>query len=157
MIDEDEDIMKTFTDYSKDSDIEFIQVDISDKDPWKDKTVKDIPIPHDTLIAMIIRNGEAKVPSGKTKIIEGDKVIMTAKNYDNDSVIHLQERIITPESGWVGKKVFQYSPNSNEIIVLIKRGEESIIPRGNTVLQENDIMVINEIQSKPKIVNNDKV
>jgi cell volume regulation protein A len=157
MIDQDEDIMKTFTDYSKDSDIEFIQVDITDKDPWKDKTVKDIPIPHDTLIAMIIRNGEAKVPSGKTKIIEGDKVIMTAKNYDNDSVIHLQERIITPESGWVGKKVFQYSPNSNEIIVLIKRGEESIIPRGNTVLQENDIMVINEIQKKPKIANNDKV
>ena len=157
MIDQDEDIMKTFTDYSKDSDIEFIQVDITDKDPWKDKTVKDIPIPHDTLMAMIIRNGEAKVPSGKTKIIEGDKVIMTAKNYDNDSVIHLQERIITPESGWVGKKVFQYSPNSNEIIVLIKRGEESIIPRGNTVLQENDIMVINEIQKKPKIVNNDKV
>ncbi|MBQ5882498.1 MAG: hypothetical protein IIW70_06705, partial [Bacteroidales bacterium] len=157
MIDQDEDIMKTFTDYSKDSDIEFIQVDIIDKDPWKDKTVKDIPIPHDTLIAMIIRNGEAKVPSGKTKIIEGDKVIMTAKNYDNDSVIHLQERIITPESGWVGKKVFQYSPNSNEIIVLIKRGEESIIPRGNTVLQENDIMVINEIQKTPKIANNDKV
>ena len=157
MIDQDEDIMKTFTDYSKDSDIEFIQVDITDKDPWKDKTVKDIPIPHDTLIAMIIRNGEAKVPSGKTKIIEGDKVIMTAKNYDDDSVIHLQERIITPESGWVGKKVFQYSPNSNEIIVLIKRGEESIIPRGNTVLKENDIMVINEIQKKPKIVNNDKV
>jgi cell volume regulation protein A len=53
--------------------------------------------------------------------------------------------------------VFQYSPNSNEIIVLIKRGEESIIPRGNTVLKENDIMVINEIQKKPKIANNDKV
>ncbi len=157
MIDQDEDIMKTFTDYSQDSDIEFIQVDISDKDPWKDKTVKDIPIPHDTLIAVIIRDGEAKVPSGKTKIKEGDKVIMTAKNFDNDSVIHLQERVITPESGWVGKKVFQYSPNSNELIVLIKRGEESIIPRGNTVLHENDIMVINEILTKPKTDYNEKV
>ncbi len=150
MIDKDEDIMKTFTDYSQDNDIEFVQVDITAKDPWRDKTVKDLPIPHDMLIAVIVRDSEIKVPSGKTKILEGDKVIMTAKNYNNDSVIHLSERIITPQSGWVGKKVFQYSPNSNELIVLIKRGDETIIPRGNTILSENDILVVNEIQPQSK-------
>lgn len=157
MIDNDEDIMKTFTDYSQDSDVEFIQIDIKERDPWCNKTVKDLPIPHDTLIAVIVRQGETKVPNGKTKLLLGDKVIMTARNFDNDSVIHLSERIITKESGWVGKKVFQYSPNSNELIVLIKRGNDAIIPRGDTVLNENDILVINEIHPTQNSVNNGKV
>ena len=122
MTSSEEDILKTFTDYSDNMDVSFVQMNIGEKDSWCGKVIKDLPIPQETLIAVILRDEKAIIPSGKTKILPGDKVI--------------------------GKKVFQYSPDSNELIVLIKRGNRAIIPRGNTVIHKNDVMVINKIRKE---------
>lgn len=146
MIDKDEDIMKTFTDYSEETDVCFVQLEITEKDQWNGKVVKDLPIPNDTIVAVVIRDGKAVVPSGKTRILAGDKVIMSAIEFDDQNVIHLSERKIEKGNEWIGKKVFQYSPQSDELIVLIRRGDNVIIPRGGTVICEGDIMVINKIR-----------
>ena len=146
MTDKNENILKTFTDYSDNMDVSFVQMDIGEKDAWNGKVIKDLPIPHDTIIAAILRNGKAIIPSGRTKIITGDKVIMSAMDFKDESIMQLSERTIERGSEWIGKKVFQYSPDSNELIVLIKRGNRAIIPRGNTVIHKNDIMVVNKIR-----------
>ena len=147
MTDKDEDIMKTFTDYSEETDVSFVQLEIGDNDPWNGKVIKDLPIPHDTILALILRDDKALVPNGRTRIHSGDKVIMSAKEFEDDNIIHLSERKIEKDSEWIGKKVFQYSPDSNELIVMIRRGDKAIIPRGNTVIEEGDIMVINHHQT----------
>lgn len=147
MTSNEEDILKTFTDYSENTDICFVQMEIDEKDSWNGKVIKDLPIPHDTIIAAILRNDKAIVPSGRTKIQTGDKIIMSAIEYSDESLMQLSERKIERGSEWIGKKVFQYSPDSNELIVLIKRGDKAIIPRGNTVIHKNDIMVINKIRT----------
>lgn len=147
MTSNEEDILKTFTDYSENTDICFVQMEIDEKDSWNRKVIKDLPIPHDTIIAAILRNDKAIVPSGRTKIQTGDKIIMSAIEYNDESIMQLSERKIERGSEWIGKKVFQYSPDSNELIVLIKRGDKAIIPRGNTVIHKNDIMVINKIRT----------
>lgn len=147
MTDEDEDIMKTFTDYSEETDVCFVQLEIGDNDPWNGKVIKDLPIPHDTILALILRDDKALVPNGRTRIHSGDKVIMSAKEFEDDNIIHLSERKIEKGSEWIGKKVFQYSPDSNELIVMIRRGDKAIIPRGNTIIEEGDIMVINHHQA----------
>lgn len=147
MTSNEEDILKTFTDYSDNTDICFVQMEIDEKDSWNGKVIKDLPIPHDTIIAAILRNDKAIVPSGRTKIQTGDKIIMSAIEYNDESIMQLSERKIERGSEWIGKKVFQYSPDSNELIVLIKRGDRAIIPRGNTVIHKNDIMVINKIRT----------
>lgn len=147
MTDKDEDIMKTFTDYSEETDVSFVQLEIGDNDPWNGKVIKDLPIPHDTILALILRDDKALVPNGRTRIHSGDKVIMSAKEFEDDNIIHLSERKIEKGSEWIGKKVFQYSPDSNELIVMIRRGDKAIIPRGNTVIEEGDIMVINHHQA----------
>lgn len=146
MISSEDDILKTFTDYSEKTDISFVQMNIDDKDSWNGKVIKDLPIPKDTIIAAIMRDGKAIIPSGKTRIMAGDKVIMSAIEFEDEDIVHLSERRIERGSQWIGKKVFQYSPDSNELIVLIKRGDRAIIPRGNTVIHKNDVMVINKIR-----------
>ncbi|HIZ87603.1 MAG TPA: potassium/proton antiporter [Candidatus Coprenecus pullistercoris] len=146
MTSSEEDILKTFTDYSDNMDVSFVQMDISEKDSWNGKVIKDLPIPHDTLVAAILRDGKAIIPSGRTKILPGDKVIMSARDFEDENIMQLSERRIERGSEWIGKKVFQYSPDSNELIVLIKRGNRAIIPRGNTVIHKNDVMVINKIR-----------
>ena len=148
MTSSEEDILKTFTDYSDNMDVSFVQMDITDKDAWNGKVIKDLPIPHDTIVAAIIRNGKAIIPSGRTKILTGDKVIMSARDFDDENIMQLSERRIERGCEWIGKKVFQYSPDSNELIVLIKRGNRAIIPRGNTVIHKNDVMVINKIRKE---------
>lgn len=146
MISSEDDILKTFTDYSEKTDISFIQMNIDDKDSWNGKVIKDLPIPKDTIIAAIMRDDKAIIPSGKTRIVAGDKIIMSAIEFEDEDIVHLSERRIERGSPWIGKKVFQYSPDSNELIVLIKRGDRAIIPRGNTVIHKNDVMVINKIR-----------
>ena len=124
-----------------------VQMDISEKDSWNGKVIKDLPIPHDTLVAAILRDDKAIIPSGRTKILPGDKIIMSARDFEDENIMQLlSERRIERGSEWIGKKVFQYSPDSNELIVLIKRGNRAIIPRGNTVIHKNDVMVINKIR-----------
>lgn len=146
MTSSEEDILKTFTDYSDKTDVSFVQMNISDKDSWCGKVIKDLPIPQETIVAVILRNGKAIIPSGKTRILSGDKVIMSAKDFEDEDLMQLSERRIDRGSEWIGKKVFQYSPDSNELIVLIKRGNRAIIPRGDTVIHKNDVMVINKIR-----------
>ena len=148
MTSSEEDILKTFTDYSDNMDVSFVQMNIGEKDSWCGKVIKDLPIPQETLIAVILRNEKAIVPSGKTKILPGDKVIMSARDFEDEDLMQLSERRIERGSEWIGKKVFQYSPDSNELIVLIKRGNRAIIPRGNTVIHKNDVMVINKIRKE---------
>lgn len=147
MIDKNEDIMKTFTDYIEETDVQFIKLKIDAHDRWNGALIKELKLPNDTLIALIIRDGKALIPNGKTKIHEGDSIIMSGKDFEDHNYIHLIERKIPKDSEWVGKKIFQYSPFSDELIVLIRRGDETIIPRGNTIIEKNDIMIVNKVSS----------
>ena len=145
MIDKDEDIMKTFTDYTVDTDIDFFYFDITEEDRWNGKILKNLEIPRDALVALIIRNDRTIIPNGNTRITTGVRVVMTARNFQDDQVIHLSERKIGKGNEWIGRRVFEYSPSPDELIVLIQRGNKTIIPRGSTKVEENDIMVINKV------------
>ena len=48
MTSSEEDILKTFTDYSDNMDVSFVQMNIGEKDSWCGKVIKDLPIPQET-------------------------------------------------------------------------------------------------------------
>lgn len=43
---------------------------------WCNKAIEEIKIPKDTIIAMILRDGETIIPDGKTQIVENDIVVL---------------------------------------------------------------------------------
>ncbi len=49
---------------------------IESTDAWCDKSIGELNLPKDVLIAMIIRNAETIIPDGKTVVKEGDTVVM---------------------------------------------------------------------------------
>ncbi len=148
MIDRKADIMKTFTDYAEDdTQASFIEITIHEKDQWDGHCLKDLRFPKDVLVALVMRNGKPIIPHGKTKLSVGDRLILSAKAFEDHNIIHLSERKITKDNEWVGKKVFQYSPGPEELIVLIRRGDDVIIPKGDTVLRKDDILVINSLNN----------
>ncbi len=52
------------------------EVVLSAGSPILGKTLKDLSLPDDSLVAVIIRNGEPIVPSGLSRMLEGDTVVL---------------------------------------------------------------------------------
>lgn len=146
MIDNDENVLKTFTDYSNETDIQFIKLNINENHTWKNKKISDINLPPETLIVMILRNGKTVVPRGNTTIIENDVLVLSALKFDinannRNEQITLSEEEITPFHEWAGHTIAEVMPK-NILAVMIKRNGKCLIPKGNSQIMCGDILVI---------------
>ncbi len=148
MTDSEADIMKTFTDYAEDdTQACFIEMTIRKNGPWVGHYLKDLKFPNDILAAVLIRGKEVIIPHGRTVIHAHDRIVFSTKSFIDHNIIHLSERKMTKGNESIGKMIHQYSPEPDELVVLIRRNDEIIIPKGNTVILENDILVINSIRN----------
>lgn len=141
MIDIHSNINKTFNDYQEESDISFIKVHIKKRHPWANKQIKNIPFGSELLVAVILRGGERIVPNGNTQILPGDLLVIAAKSFEDREEMMLQEFVIDKNSRLKGKLISELPASENKLIITIKRGEKTLIPRGNMRLEENDILV----------------
>lgn len=144
MIDKNENIMKTFTDYTEEVPVQFIRLAISKNHPWVGSSVKDISLPPDTLLALILRDNEKIIPKGNNLIFKGDILVLSAKTFSGDENIILTERRITETSDWLGKSISQIDVEPDKLVIMIKRNDRIIIPRGKTILKNSDVLVINQ-------------
>ena len=79
---EEGDVMKTFTDYSNETQIQFIRLPVRAGHKWLGKSVEQIDLPPETLLVMILRGERVVIPRGGTVICEGDIIILSALGYD---------------------------------------------------------------------------
>lgn len=141
MID-DSDVMTTFSDFSEDADVTFGSVEVDADSPWKGRLVSELGLPSNILVVMILRGEEYLVPMGHTLIHEGDTVITCTKLYDNETVANLVEHPLSKNSKWIGHPIKDYPKKSDSLVVMIRRGSESLIPNGNTVLEAGDVLFL---------------
>jgi cell volume regulation protein A len=146
MTDASIDVMKTFNDYTEEIDVQFIKLVLSENHPWVNKMIMDIVLPPDTLIVLIQRGGNTIIPNGTTLMLEEDICVLCASAFQGDSNVRLSEFKITHDSKWIGKKIFEFSPQPSELVIMIKRGNRSVIPRGYTTIQEGDVLIINKME-----------
>lgn len=140
MIDRHGDVMKTFTDYSYEVPVSFIEFEILEGHPWVDKTVQSLKFPKNLIVVLIIRNEERIIPKGSTFVLAGDKIIICGRTGNSVDGVSLSEVEITKSHELCDKFIKDIS-KENEIIVMIKRGRRLIIPDGNTQILENDVIV----------------
>ena len=145
MSDTNADVMKTFSDYSEEVDLQFIRIRITEEHTWSHTAVKDISLPPDTLFLMLLRGEETMIPSGETVFLPGDTAVLSARGYQEQENLELTEMKITAKSPWIGIKISDFSPYPGELVIMILRGEETIVPKGDTVIMENDLLVIYSI------------
>ncbi len=143
MTDASADVMKTFSDYTEEVDLQFIKVKMTGKHPWLGHAIREVTMLPDTLVVLIIRDGVHIVPDGRTVFKKNDIVVISAHSFNSSNSIQLKEKLITANSMWIGKKIREYSPNSGELVIMIIRGEKTIVPTGHTVIEKNDPLVIN--------------
>lgn len=144
MIDEGYDVMKTFSDYSGDEiPIEFIQLTVSENQNWCDKSISDLNLPPDTLMVLIKREGEDVVPNGQTVLCCGDTIVLAAKSIDFEEYYNMTELVLTKKLLSKGTTLSELSGEIDALVMLIIRGDEFIIPNGETTLYVGDTLVLN--------------
>lgn len=142
MIDEESDVRKTFNDYQEKSSITLMRIFVPKGHMWENKTIEEATIPGDSLALMIKRNGENIVPKGNTIIKANDSIVLSIPEYNFKDDINLREIKIEKDNTWCDKTIEEINLPNDILIALIKRGNENIIPRGKTLILEDDIVVV---------------
>jgi len=142
MIDTNSDVMTTFNDFKETTDITFGCVKISETGRWEGKYVKDLQLPKGFLLILVLKDDEQIIPTGDTLLQAGDSVVFCSPSYEDKTTDSLIQHRLSEKSKWAGHMVKEYPNAGHNLLVMIKRGEEKIIPDGNTVLQNGDVLVL---------------
>lgn len=142
MIDLNDNVLKTFNDYSDEHDIDFIRLKINNAHPWANKKIHELGSIPETLIVAIIRQKIIITPKGNTLLKADDTLIICAKTYQDNDKIELNELTIHAKNPWIGKKLRDINISQDSLIVLIQRQGQDIIPDGDTIIELADTLVI---------------
>lgn len=142
MVDNDADVRKTFNDYQEDTALQLITIHIPEYHGWANRMIKDITMPTGALALMIKRGDETIITKGDTLVHAGDNVILSVPPYIPSEDEQLEERYISKKDKWCNKKISELELGRDELIAMIIRGDETIIPDGKTVICEKDVVVL---------------
>lgn len=147
LIDDETPVAMTFNDYSDEKNVRIINILVGAHHPWIGKTISEIHFPHQSLAVLIKRKDEHVIPKGDTKLEENDIVLLSSEYEADVSNVQIQEISISKNSNWVGKSIAECKIPKEQIIILIRRGEENIIPSGSTVIMANDVLLTCSLKS----------
>lgn len=143
MIDEHADVRKTFNDYQEENDVSFIKIHMDETHPWAYKKLRDIVTPPDFLIALVARQNQGfMVPSGDTEILPGDLLVIAGREFENRENLTLREVAVTEKNRYCNKSLREINLPNGTLIVMVQRLNQTIIPCGDTTIQEGDTLVV---------------
>ena len=143
MIGSGDDVMRTFSDYASETEVEFIQLDVTPGHPWEGKTLRELAFPPGLLCVMILRGETPLTPRGKTILRAGDSAVLCAASFTgHEEEISLSEFPLTDGHPWVQKRISSLGLPPQELIVLVRREGKAFVPGGGTLLKSGDRIVV---------------
>lgn len=144
MIDGDADVSKTFTDYQEESDVSFIKIHLGHGHPWSGRTLQELALPRDLLVVMVTRGGTTFAPNGATRLQVGDLMVLAARSFEDRESMHLTEVFVGRGHRLANLPLSQAVGGKGRLVILVKRGLETIIPTGSTVVRPGDTLIVAE-------------
>ncbi len=129
-------------DNGAEEDVHFIKIQIDKSDKWAGRNISELDLPKGIIIAIIQRKNETVIPRGNTKIRAGDKIVLGADSIKGDKPIYLKEVTIGKNHIWNGQMIKDLDISRQTVIIMIKRGEKTIVPNGGLTLFEGDTVVM---------------
>lgn len=145
MIDDSGNVMRTFNDYSEEKPVQFVKLSIKKEGhPWMNRQVKEVELPPCTLLVMILREKEKIIPKGDTVFQKGDVAVLSAAAFTEEEEVQLSltEVEIGDKHEWRDKKIAEIALEKDQLMIIVERGDKTIIPGGNVVLQKGDKVVV---------------
>ncbi len=134
--------LKSFKDYSLETDIRFVRLEVEEGHPWLSQRVMDLQLPPGLLIAVIQRGEDVVVPRGDIVIRKGDRIVLGAEGYQDEVGIRLKELILKERHRWVGQKIKDLDISRQTLIVMVRRDGKLLIPSGDLKLEANDMILL---------------
>ncbi len=135
-------LLKETNDLTEDMDIHFIKIKLGKKESWVGKKIRELLLPSDLLIVGIERNREFVMPSGDTLLLEDDVVVMASEKYKDEWSVELKEILLKFGHPWCDRRIKELDISRKAFIVMVRRNDVAIIPKGDLKLRENDVVVI---------------
>jgi cell volume regulation protein A len=144
MVDNSQNVMKTFSDYREEQDMQLIQMRLNPGHRYIGKYLRDLNL-NDLLIVLIERNNETIIPRGDVMLCEGDTLVLSGEAYQGKGEAVLDEVEIQRGNADIGKCIRDIDRLGDSLVVLIRRKDGStVIPKGDTVIKEGDVLVLSK-------------
>lgn len=134
--------LKRISEYAHEEDIHFIKVNLRKKDSWVGKRIVDLELPHGVIVAMIRRGRENIVPRGDVILRSNDTLILGAEALKDDKHIDLKEIVLLSQNPWNGLRIRDLDISRQTIIVMVKRNDTVLVPKGELMLLEGDHVIL---------------
>ncbi len=134
--------LKRIGDYALEEDVHFIEMELRKSDSWTGHMIKDLGLPHGVIIAIIQRGNESIVPRGDVVLQSGDRIILGAEALKDNHHVDLKEIVPRKQHPWNGLQIRELDISRQTIIVMVKRKGTMLIPKGDLMLCEGDILVV---------------
>ena len=134
--------IKRMSEYGQEADVHFIKIHLTEHDPWINKTIAQLHLPERVIVAVVKRKNKILVPRGNMVLRADDTMVLGAESFEENEHIKLKELILLKNNPWVGHRIRELDISRHSIIVLVKRGRRVLIPNGNMVLHEGDMVII---------------
>lgn len=135
-------LIKKSTDYLMEKELKFIKLIITKDHNWNEKKVCELNLPRGLILAAVLRNGETLMPKGDMKLFEGDCVVIGARDCEVNVDVNLKQVELREHHPWVGHKIKELDISRHTLIVMIRRGDNAIVPNGDTLIKTGDIVFV---------------
>lgn len=126
--------------YGLEQSVRFIKIQLDPKDSWVGKEIRRLELPHGALIAVIQRGRDTIVPRGDVILKAGDKLVLGAEPLRGDQPIELTEIELQKNNPWNGLAINELDISRQSFIVMVKRHDHVMIPKGSLVLHQGDVV-----------------
>ena len=130
--------LKKRSEYLRESDVLFVKVRLSEDDPWTGKEIGELVLPQGLMVGALMRDERPVVPRRDIVLQPQDILVLGAEPTSDGREIDLKEMELSAKSSWVGKQVRDLDISRRSLIVMIKRGEQIILPCGNDIFMTGD-------------------
>ncbi|MBE5996258.1 MAG: potassium channel protein [Lachnospiraceae bacterium] len=132
--------MKKRGEYIEESDVRFMKIHLDPGDVWVGRTIGDVQalLPQGMLIAAVRRGGETLLPKSDTILLIDDVVVVGAEPVRDHENLDLTEITLGAHNPWVGQKIRNLDISRRTLVVMVRRGEEVIIPDGDLAFAQGD-------------------
>ena len=133
---------KQYGDYATEIDLHFINVELTGRDDWPGKCIRDLKLPRGIMVAAVQRSGEIIVPRGDVILRAGDTLVLCAEAHKRDRQFDLREIVLGRDHEWNGALIRDLDISRQTYIVMVRRSGTMLVPRGDMKLMEGDTVIL---------------
>ncbi|MDE5866415.1 MAG: ion transporter [Lachnospiraceae bacterium] len=122
---------------------DFITLSIDNGHPYMGLMLRDMKLPQGLYPAVVLRGEDVYTPHESLVLEVGDSLLLGTTSIGTLEC-SIDEMCLEPEHNWIGKRIKDLDISRRVFVVMVKRGNKNISPKGSTLLMEGDVVLLLE-------------